>query len=393
MRTRWVSLVAAAGTVTVMSLPATSVAHASRHTTGAPAVEVQDVALQPAVRIRGLRSFTVAATGDIISENAVLDAGSHAAAGTAARYDFGPLFAPTAPILRSATLAICHMETPIGRPDQRPGNYGPSPFGGNRLLEPYEMAAAVRDAGYDRCTTSSNHSNDLGVDGINSTLDALDEVGVSHVGTARTPGEAVARTFDVNGVRVAHLAYTRVTNTDPVPDPWRLNFASSVGQVVNDIAAARAAGAEVVILSIHLGKELLPAPLPNDRKFVEDITAATHVDLVIEHGPHVIQPIEQVNGTWVFWSVGNFLEGMGRPGLSPYPPRTLDGLLAWAQFTEVQPGVFTVTPSSVLVCDEEFGRVVYPALTTLADPTITTDLRQQLEACVARSTPIVPSIS
>ena len=81
---------------------------------------------------------------------------------------------------------------------------------------------------------------------------------------------------------------------------------------------------------------------PQNRQFVEELTAQAHVDLVIEHGPHVIQPIEKVNGTWVFWSVGNFLDGMGLPSAPHYGPPTLDGLIAWAQFTETQPGQFDV---------------------------------------------------
>jgi poly-gamma-glutamate capsule biosynthesis protein CapA/YwtB (metallophosphatase superfamily) len=39
----------------------------------------------------------------------------------------------------------------------------------------------------------------------------------------------------------------------------------------------------------------------------------THIDLLVEHGPHVIQPVEQVNGTWVYWSVGKLISGMGIP--------------------------------------------------------------------------------
>ena len=114
---------------------------------------------------------------------------------------------------------------------------------------------------------------------------------------------------------------------------------------------------------------------------------------MVEHGPHVIQPVEQVNGTWVYWSVGNFVSGMGQPGATRYGPPTLDGLIATARFEEVSPGRFVVTPTPVLICNEIFGRTVYPALATLADPTTSPALRSQLEACVARTRPIVPGIT
>ncbi|MCX6519598.1 MAG: CapA family protein [Actinobacteria bacterium] len=87
------------------------------------------------------RTLLVALGGDILNESAVNLAGA-AAAGPGERYDFAPLFAPVAPVIAAADLAICHAELPIGAPGERPGLYGRSPFGGNLLLAPYELAQA-----------------------------------------------------------------------------------------------------------------------------------------------------------------------------------------------------------------------------------------------------------
>ena len=198
---------------------------------------------------------------------------------------------------------------------------------------------------------------DLAESGIVSTLAALDAVGLSHVGTARFPAESGLSIVTVNGVRLADLAYTRYSNTVLSSDAWRVNFASSAAQVAADVIAARAAGADVVVVSLHLSKELSPAPAPEDRQFVVDLTALAHVDLVVEHGPHVIQPVERVNGTWVYWSVGNFIAGMGTASSGKYSDlRTLDGLAATARFTETSPGSFIVEPWPVLLCTEPFTR-------------------------------------
>ena len=351
-------------------------------------------ALQPATRLTPpLRSFSLVATGDVLTENAVNAAASSLALGTAARYDFAPLFAPISEMISSADIAICHMELPVGRPGERAGIYGSSTFGGNLLLAPYEIAAGLRRAGFDRCSTASNHSNDLDEAGIDSTLAALDAAGLSHVGTARDPAEAAAATSTliVNGVRVAHLSYTRHSNTTLPAAPWRVNFAASPAQVAADVATARTHGAEVVIVSLHIFQELLPAPLPEDRQFVTDLTALTHIDLVVEHGPHVVQPVEKVNGTWVYWSVGNLISGMGTPGRKVFAdPRTLDELAATARFTETSPGVFAVVPWPVLLCNEPVSRLVYAPITTLADPSLSPGVRAELQACIDRTTPLVP---
>ncbi len=281
------------------------------------------------------------------------------------------------------------MEMPIGAPGERPGVYGHSPFGGNLILAPYEIADGLRRAGFDRCSTASNHSNDLLEPGIDTTLAALDDAGITHVGTARSPAEASSEMIVVNGVRLVHLAYTRYSNTVLPAEPWRLNFASSAAQVAADVNAARSAGADVVVVSLHLSKELMLSPDPVDRQFVTDLTNLAHIDLVVEHGPHVIQPVERVNGTWVYWSVGNFISGMGTTVGRYSDPHTLDGLAASARFTETSPGVFTVDPWPVLLCNEPSTRTIYAPI---ASPPEQPALRANTDACVRRSLAVVPDL-
>lgn len=335
------------------------------------------------------RTFSVIAGGDVLNE-ALVNASGAAAARDGRRYDFEPVFAPVAPIISGADLALCHAELPIGRPLQRPGVYGRSPFGGNLLLAPYEVAAGLAATGFDRCSTASNHSFDLGGEGIVSTLEALESAGMSHVGTARSPTEAATSVMTVNGVRVAHLSYTRGSNTVWPRDPWVLARASSARQVAGDVTAVRAAGAEVVVVSLHIGTEMLAAPTAVDRAFATEITALSRIDLVVHHGPHVVQPVEMVNGTVVYWSVGNFVSGMGVPGTGRYEdPRSLDGLLAAVRFTESSPGRFTAHSTPVLICNERRQRIVHAPLVELADPattaSMTASLQAELRACIARN--------
>lgn len=354
--------------------------------------EVADVAaMRPAVRERPPRTFLLVAGGDIVPEIPVLD--SAAAAGPAAgvRYDFDPMFAPVTPLIREADLAICHLETPVGAPGERPGLYGRTAGGAGLLLSPHELVGDLRDAGFDRCSTASNHSNDFGSAGIATTLDVLDAHGLGHAGTARSPAESDApRLVEVGGVTVAHLAYSRYSNTAWPAEPWRIATAPTVASVAADVARARTAGAEVVVVSIHVLKEQEPEPIEADRRFVTDLTAATTIELVVEHGPHVVQPVERVNGTWVYWSVGNFVSGMGRPGATRYGPRTLDGVLARVRFLERDGGGFDVLPESIAICNEATVRTVYPAAIALADPALDPGVRPQLEACLARTRVVIP---
>jgi hypothetical protein len=341
------------------------------------------------------RTLLVVAGGDVLNEG-VVNAAAAQAAVAPQRYDFIPMFAPVAPIIGAADLAICHIEIPIGRPGAGPGVYGRSPFGGNLLLAPYEIATGLAATGFDRCSTASNHSNDLGHDGIATTLEALDNAGIAHAGTARSPAESAPEVFTVNGIRVAHLSFTTYSNTVWPRSRWSLNRATSPEQVAAAVHAVRAAGAEVAIVSLHLSKEMLTGPIPADREFATRLTELADIDLIVHHGPHVVQPVEVVNGTTVYWSVGNFVSGMGRPGTGRYvDPRSSDGLLAVVRFTETAPGVFTAVSRPVLLCNERASRTVYAPLSELAragatgvplDPSLDTQLR----ACLARGQAVIP---
>lgn len=375
----------------LLAAASAAVAHAAL--TPSSSIDGPAVAGAPAQRVSPPpRTFSVLASGDFLTENIVLDAAARAA-GPGERYDFAALLAPIAPTVAAADLAICHMELVVGRPGEPAVNLGPSAYAGNRLRSPYEVATAMAGTGFDRCSTASNHSNDLGALGIASTLDALDSVGLGHAGTARAPQEAApaASVTTVGGVRVAHLSYTIFSNDGAPAQRWQLNLVTNPAIVAGDVRAAREAGAEVVIVSIHTFREMEREPIPTDRQFVEQVTAQAPVDLVVQHGPHVIQPVEWVNGTPVFWSVGNLMSGMGVAGRWRYDDlRTLDGLLATARFTEVAPGRFEVAPEPVLVCLDPASRVVWPAA-ALDDPATPAPIRTMLAACRARSQQVVPT--
>jgi len=215
-------------------------------------------------------SFTLAATGDLLLHEPVTRRAQALAGGRG--YDFRPLLAHVRPILSAADLAICHMETPLSRDDRRI-SYWPS------FNAPHEIASAVRWAGYDTCTTASNHTLDRGGDGVRATLDALDAARLEHVGTARSPAERSWRTYRVRGVRVAHLDYTYGLNGISLPQgmPWLVNLINP-RRILADAHAARQAGAQFV-----LGPD--PARRPAARRALHPHAAGAHRPRRARNGP------------------------------------------------------------------------------------------------------------
>jgi len=161
---------------------------------------------------------------------------------------------------------------------------------------PPQVATALRWAGYDACSTASNHSMDQGRRGVAATLDVMDAAGLRHAGTARTAQEAHATTIiDVRGARVALLSYTYGLTGGRVP-PSRSWLVKVIDRrrIVGDARAARRAGAQFVVVLLHWGQEYRSAPTPLQRDLARRLLRTPEVDLILGHHVHVVQPIQRI---------------------------------------------------------------------------------------------------
>jgi poly-gamma-glutamate synthesis protein (capsule biosynthesis protein) len=279
----------------------------------------------------GGRSFTVAAAGDVLIHPELVDQAAKDAkktGGGEAGLDFEPLLAGVKPVISKADLAICHMETPVGKPR--------GPFEGYpEFLVPPQILTSLKDVGYDTCSTASNHTYDHGLGAVRRTLNAMDKAGLGHTGSARTPAEAEKINIrDVNGVKVAHLSFSWMSFRHPTPEKEKWAFNELDADAIQDAEArAREKGAEVVILSLHWGAEHYNEPSVPQLRLAERLTAETGIDLVIGHHSHAVQPIQKVNGTWVAYSLGNQVARHSSPnGL------TEEGAIGWFEFRETTDG-------------------------------------------------------
>ncbi|MFI1734892.1 CapA family protein [Streptomyces acidicola] len=282
------------------------------------------------------RSFTVAAAGDVLIHPELVEQAAKDAKKTGkgeAGLDFGPMLAGVKPIISKADLAICHMETPVGKPQ--------GPFEGYpEFLVPPQILTALKGVGYDTCSTASNHTYDHGLKAVRRTLNAMDKAGLGHTGSSRTPDEAEQINIrDVNGVKVAHLAFSWESFLNPTPEKEKWAF-NRIGfdAVKNAESRARKKGADVVILSLHWGLEHYNEPSIPQLRLAERITEDTGINLVVGHHAHVVQPIQKVNGTWVAYSLGNQVARHSSPtGL------TEEGAIGWFEFREKTDGKWDVS--------------------------------------------------
>ncbi|CAN5253338.1 CapA family protein [soil metagenome] len=273
-------------------------------------------------------------TGDMLPSDALQEQAARYADGSG--FDFMPMLAEVAPMIEAADWAVCHQETPVS--DNNEGLSGWPQFNA-----PYELAEAQAAVGFDACSTASNHSVDLGEGGVIATLNTLDRVGIEHAGTARTAAEEAAPTiYDVRGVRVGHLSYTYALNGLPLPQPWMVDLIDPE-LIRADAAAISQAGADIVVVSLHFGDELIQEPSAYQEQVVTEVMQSPDVDLIVGHHAHVVQPIEQLpDGRWVIYGLGNFLAQQAVYADDPTPPHR-DGLMVEVTFGAGADGAYTAT--------------------------------------------------
>ena len=180
---------------------------------------------------------------------------------------------------------------------------------------------AVRDSGIDLVMTCNNHCLDGGVRSIYETIFHLDQYGLMHTGTFLNAEDRADHPFvmaDVNGIRVAFVSYSEWFNSHDggLTEEGRncLINKYDADKVKDDIASAKAAGAEYVIVYTHIGKEYSHDATEKQMKEIRE-AAEAGADLVVNLHPHVVQKtgsIETDDGRTVPFSycLGNFISSM-----------------------------------------------------------------------------------
>lgn len=249
-------------------------------------------------------SATLMMVGDMLIHQGVWVSGQRSD-GT---YNFDHFFAQLADEFAQADIAVVNQETILGGTERGLESF---PY----FNSPQELGDAEAKAGVDVAVSATNHALDHGFEGICWTLEYWrskhPEMAVPGIADSREVAETPL-VIERNGIRFGLLSYAEHTNSIPIPDgaPFcvktlkRSDFAA-------DVAAAREAGADIVIAFPHWGTEYVYTP-DSDQLRWAPMLAEAGVDAIIGTHPHVIEPLEVIDGLEgrrvpVFWSLGNFV--------------------------------------------------------------------------------------
>jgi len=231
---------------------------------------------------------------------------------TSKDYDFSNVFKNIEDYTKNADITVGNLETTFAGASR--GYTGYPTFN-----TPEVLGKNLRDIGFDVLCTANNHSMDKGYSGVESTLEFLDEYGLDHYGTARSEEEQdTILVKDVNGIKIAFLAYTYGTNGITVPSDksYCVNLIDK-DLIKEHLELVKSKEVDVICVSMHWGTEYKLTPT-STQEDLADFLFENGVDIILGSHPHVLEPMEKrtitlEDGTtkdgFVIYSLGNFVSG------------------------------------------------------------------------------------
>lgn len=203
-------------------------------------------------------------------------------------------------LLTGADLAIANFENPA------PDNYRFHASGTVFSANPADIAG-LADAGIDFVSLGNNHIRDAGAAGIRQTIQHLDDAGIAHAGAgANLAAARQPAMLEAGGTTVAILSYDTIASSYWATADRAGSAPMTATNVRQDVAAARAAGADLVIVFPHWGTEYDPTPFAGQQKLAESAVDAG-ADIVIGNHAHWAAGMELYRGAPIWYALGNFV--------------------------------------------------------------------------------------
>ncbi|MBI2268096.1 MAG: CapA family protein [Candidatus Blackburnbacteria bacterium] len=225
------------------------------------------------------RTRVLITTGDVMLGRAVNQK-------TAQKGDFIWPFQNTADFLKSADLTFINLESPIV--ENCPVKIDGMTFCGNtRHVE------GLLFSGIDVANLANNHIGNYGTEGLNTTSNFLESVGILTTGNLKPAYK------ESGGMVFSFLGYNDI--------PPKFEGVSWVDEerVEREIKEAKA-NSDIVIVAFHWGEEYRRFPTKRQKKLAR-LAIDLGASVVVGNHPHAIQPIEVYKGGLIVYSHGNFV--------------------------------------------------------------------------------------
>ena len=252
-------------------------------------IEEQEIVINPIERY----SLTLVMGGDALIHSAV-----YGDAKVGNKYNFNGMLEHIKPIISKYDLAYYNQETILGGTELGLSTYP-------RFNSPYEVGDAFINAGFNVVSLANNHTLDRGSSAIVNSRKYWNNKDVMVNGSATSLEEK--NNIDIrekNGITYAMLSYTTTTNGLPRKNNYYVNWYEKE-TVKQDILSVRDK-VDFLMVAMHWGTEYNTGVTAKQREIAKYL-ASLGVDLIIGTHPHVIEPAEYIDDTFVIYSLGNII--------------------------------------------------------------------------------------
>ena len=256
----------------------------------------------------GTTVISVAVAGDLNVTDYVVENAAHENG-----YDFSNAFLDVAPLFSKADLALLNFE----------GNLGGGTYGTQTGAAPLELPKALKDIGVDVVQTANSAAIRQGVSGLVTTLENMDQVGLTALGTyassdsfKRSGGYEI---LEVEGIRIGLVAFTKGMDNLGLPagsedcvnilykdysTDYKKVDADAIARVLRNVNEEQP---DIIIAMVHWGSEYNDEISGTQKKIRNQLQEAG-VDIIVGTHPHLVQQIDYdpIGKTLVAWSLGDF---------------------------------------------------------------------------------------
>lgn len=294
-------------------------------------------------------------TGDILcyeSQNELAHIGED-------KFDFSYMLEPIKGLLKDTDYLCGSLETPLAGKNAIYTNHS------KVFNTPDDFAKYLKVCGFNHLTTANNHCLDRGIDGLDRTIQVLDQLGIEHTGTYNAKAEN-DQVFvkDIMGMKIAILSFTYGTNSrlnkhflsedqlykvdllraqerpghkkvsmlkriiskiyftlkpppkkelkpvlDNVPPSEIQNPVNKpyINRFVKKIQKAKEVS-DLVILCLHSGGQFnFNEGIGDYTKYIIDLASENHADIIIGNHAHCVLPSKfNKNNKFISYALGNF---------------------------------------------------------------------------------------
>lgn len=198
------------------------------------------------------------------------------------------------PVIESCDLAIANLETPLT------SKTSTSVCKGMHLKSDARACRILKALGVEYVSLANNHIFDFGFSGLRDTTEALSSKGIKYFGLSGSNEIIVNNEISIHGF----CCYS--TNAAGMSKKEGDGLVVPLTRENVELALEQDARRGLLsFLCFHWGDEYSHYPNARQIKFVEEITAL-YPCIIQGHHAHVMQGIQDVNDSVVFYNQGNF---------------------------------------------------------------------------------------